>query len=177
MMELIKALLGTRRPPSTAVCPAIPRVKSLCFKRASGQGSALLTKNKSRIGHKCGMRKWFGKANWAAFVKYAKAEHKMTFFRAFTPVSRLELEGASYGDHHRQCLHSWAAIRKIQGGEGTEGKHGTRSKQRTAARHLVSIQAMTLKEAKVCTHGTVHGLSEIVHAHIGCLDGFSGRSA
>ena len=99
-MEPIKALplLGTRRPPNTAICPASPRVKSLCFNRASDRWSALLTKTKSRIGHTQGMRKRLGKANWAAFVKYAEVEYKTAFFRAFTPVSGLlccngELDG------------------------------------------------------------------------------------
>ena len=97
-MEPIEALLSTRRPPNTAVCPASPRVKSLCFKRASNRWSGLLTKTKSRIGHKCGMRKRLGEANWAAFVKYAETEYKTAFIRAFTPVSGLlrcngELDG------------------------------------------------------------------------------------
>ena len=84
-MEPIKALplLGTRRPPNTAVCPASPRVKSLCFKRVSDQWSASLTKTKLRIAHV--MRKRLSEANWAAFIKYA--EYKTAFVGAFIPVS------------------------------------------------------------------------------------------
>ena len=88
-MEPIESLplLGTKRPRNTAVCEVSPRVKSLCFSRASNRWSSLLTKTKSRIGFKCGMRKRLGESNWAAFVKYAEEEYKTDFFRAFTPVS------------------------------------------------------------------------------------------
>ena len=60
-------------------------VKSICRERASKRWSALLTQTHSRIGGKCGMRKRLGEANWAAFVRYAEAEYKESFFAAFTP--------------------------------------------------------------------------------------------
>ena len=64
-------------------------MKSICFKRASNRWSTLLTKTKSRIGHKYGMRKRLGEANWAAFAKYVEAEYKTAFMRAFTPILRI----------------------------------------------------------------------------------------
>ena len=92
-------LLGYRRKRSKAVCPAAAPVKSICRDRASRRWSALLTQTDSRIGARCGMRARLGEANWAAFVKYAEAEHKDDFFRAFTPASGTlccegKLEGA-----------------------------------------------------------------------------------
>ena len=68
------------------------------FWSASRRWSALLTQTKSRIGHQYGMRKRLGETNWAAFVRYAEAEHKDAFFRAFTPVSGvLRCEGKIKG--------------------------------------------------------------------------------
>ena len=87
-------LLGFRRRLVKAGCPARASIQRLCRTRASKRWSALLTQAKSRIGHKCGMRKRLGEANWAAFVRYAEAEHKAAFFRAFTPASgALRCEG------------------------------------------------------------------------------------
>ena len=81
-------LLGYRRRRSKAVCPASSAVKQVCRRtRASQRWSALLTQTKSRIGFKCGMRKRLGEKHWAAFVRYAEAEYKKDFFRAFTPAS------------------------------------------------------------------------------------------
>ena len=80
-------LLGFRRKPSEAVCPAPAKVKALCRDRASKRWSSLLTITKSRIGHRCGMRKRLGEAHWAAFVKYAEAEFKESFFQALPPAS------------------------------------------------------------------------------------------
>ena len=101
-MEPIESLplLGSSPPRDTKPCPASPRVKSICFKRASNRWSTLLTKTKSRIGHKYGMRKRLGEANWEAFVKYVEAEYKTTFMRAFTPTSGVlccngKLDGSS----------------------------------------------------------------------------------
>lgn len=91
-------LLGFRRRKPKGVCPASHAVKQLCRDRASRRWSALLTQTKSRIGHKFGMRKRLGEINWAAFVRYAEAEHKDAFFRAFTPVSGvLRCEGKISG--------------------------------------------------------------------------------
>ena len=97
-MEQIGALLNATTPPDTTPCPASPRVKSVCFNRASNRWSTLRTKTKSRIGYHCGMRKRLGPVNWAAFVEYAEAKHKTAFFRAFTPASGIlvckgELDG------------------------------------------------------------------------------------
>ena len=78
-------LLGFRRKPAKHLCPAGKRVQALCRDRASKRWSALLTQTKSRIGFKCGMRKRLGEANWAAFVRFAEAEHKVAFIRALTP--------------------------------------------------------------------------------------------
>ena len=87
-MERAEALplLGFRRraPPA---CPASAAVQRVCRERASKRWSALLTQTKSRIGHRCGMRKRLGEAHWAAFVRYAEAEHKAQFFRALAPAS------------------------------------------------------------------------------------------
>ena len=80
-------LLGFRRKPPKWVCPASTAVRKVCRSRASKRWSTLLTQTKSRIGAKCGMRQRLGEANWAAFVKYAEAEHKAAFFRALTPAS------------------------------------------------------------------------------------------
>ena len=80
-------LLGFRRKKSKATCPAPKKVKAVCRDRASKRWSALLTLTHSRIGFKCGMRARLGEAHWAAFVKYAKSEHKEAFFRALTPAS------------------------------------------------------------------------------------------
>ena len=80
-------LVGFRRRRPKGVCPASRAVRQLCRDRASKRWSALLTQTKSRIGHKFGMRKRLGEAHWAAFVRYAEAEHKGAFFRALTPVS------------------------------------------------------------------------------------------
>ena len=80
-------LLGYRRRPSNAICPASCAVRNLCHQRASKRWSALLTQTKSRIGHHCGMRERLGKANWAAFVRYAEREHKADFLRTFAPAS------------------------------------------------------------------------------------------
>ena len=81
-------LLGfRRRKRAAAVCPAPAGVKAICRDRASKRWSALLTQTKSRIGHRCGMKKRLGEAHWAAFVKYAEAEHKEAFFRTLTPSS------------------------------------------------------------------------------------------
>ena len=82
-MERARALLspGRQRPPEGRALPA--DVRSVCRDRASKRWSALLTQSKSRIGHKCGMRKRLGEAHWAAFVRYAEAEHKAAFFAAF----------------------------------------------------------------------------------------------
>ena len=88
-MEPARALkhLGFRRRPSKSVCPASAAVRGVCRERASKRWSALLTQTKSRIGHKCGMRKRLGEANWAQFVEYAEKIHKETFFQALTPAS------------------------------------------------------------------------------------------
>ena len=87
-MERAEALplLGFRRraPPA---CPASAAVQRVCRERASKRWSALLTQTQSRIGHRCGMRKRLGEAHWAAFVRYAEAEHKAQFFRALAPAS------------------------------------------------------------------------------------------
>ena len=80
-------LLGFRRRKPKGVCPASRAIQQLCRDRASKRWSALLTQTKSRIGHKFGMRKRLGEAHWAAFVRYAEAEHKGAFFRALAPVS------------------------------------------------------------------------------------------
>ena len=80
-------LLGFRRKPPKAICPAPKKVKALCRDRASKRWSTLLTLTKSRIGYNCGMRQRLGDANWAAFVEYAEAHHKEDFFRALTPAS------------------------------------------------------------------------------------------
>ena len=93
-MERAEALplLGFRRraPPA---CPASDAVQRVCRERASKRWSALLTQTKSRIGHRCGMRKRLGEAHWAAFVRYAEAEHKAQFFRALAPAGELCCEG------------------------------------------------------------------------------------
>lgn len=80
-------LLGFRRKAAKEACPASAAVKKVCRVRASKRWSALLTQAKSRIGFKCGMRARLGEAHWAAFVKYAEAEHKPAFLRALTPAS------------------------------------------------------------------------------------------
>ena len=80
-------LLGFRSKVRKPACPASAAVVKVCRTRASKRWSALLTQSKSRIGFNCGMRKRLGEANWAAFVKYAEAEHKEAFFRALTPAS------------------------------------------------------------------------------------------
>ena len=75
-MERAEALplLGFRRraPPARPASAAVQRV---CRARAPKRWSALLTQTKSRIGH------------WAAFVRFAEAEHKAQFFRALAPAS------------------------------------------------------------------------------------------
>ena len=87
-MERAEALplLGFRRRAPLA-CPASAAVQRVCRERASKRWSALLTQTKSRIGHRCGMRKRLGEAHWAAFVRYAEAEHKAQFFRPLAPAS------------------------------------------------------------------------------------------
>ena len=91
-------LLGFRRKKCKEACPASAAVAKLCRTRASKRWSALLTQTKSRIGFKCGMRERLGETNWAAFVKYAEAEHKAAFFRALTPASGvLRCEGTLDG--------------------------------------------------------------------------------
>ena len=79
------ALLVFRKRVPKHCCPASAKVQSLCRMRASKRWSALLTQAKLRIGYRCGMRKRLGEAHWAAFVKYAEAEHKTQFFHALTP--------------------------------------------------------------------------------------------
>ena len=79
-MEPRDALPGFRRRPTKQVCPA--SAAKVCRIRASKRWSALLTQTKSRIGFKCGMRERLGEVHWAAFVKYAEAEHKASFVRA-----------------------------------------------------------------------------------------------
>ena len=74
------------RPRPRPICPASHLVKGVCCQRASQRWSKL-TQAKSRIGHKCGMRKRLGKAKWLEFVKYAEAKHKEPFLDAFTPSS------------------------------------------------------------------------------------------
>ena len=49
-------------------------MQRVCRERASKRWSALLTQTKSRIGHRCGMRKRLGEAHWAAFDRYAEAD-------------------------------------------------------------------------------------------------------
>jgi hypothetical protein len=108
-------LLGFRRRKPKGVCPASHVVKQLCRDRASRRWSALLTHTMGgsmggSMGRfmggwsalltqtKSGMRKRLGEINWAAFVRYAEAEHKDAFFRAFTPVSGvLRCEGKISG--------------------------------------------------------------------------------
>lgn len=87
-MERAEALplLGFRRRAPHA-CPASAAVQRVCRERASKRWSALLTQTKSRIGHRCGMRKRLGEAHWAAFVRYAETEHKAQFFRVLAPAS------------------------------------------------------------------------------------------
>ena len=87
-MERAEALplLGFRRRAPHA-CPASAAVQRVCRERASKRWSALLTQTKSRIGHRCGMRKRLRDAHWAAFVRYAETEHKAQFFRAVAPAS------------------------------------------------------------------------------------------
>ena len=63
------------------------RCPSVCRTRASNRWNALLTQAKSRIGHRRGMHKRLGEAHWAAFVKYAEAEHKAQFFLALLPAT------------------------------------------------------------------------------------------
>ena len=82
-------LLGYRRRPRKGLCPASTAVVRVCRERASKRWSALLIQSKSRIGFTCGMRKRLGEIHWAAFAKYAEAEHKAAFFRALTPTSGL----------------------------------------------------------------------------------------
>jgi len=90
-------LLGFRRR-NRALCPARVEIKKLCRHRASKRWSALLTQTKSRIGHKCGMRKRLGEANWAAFVRYATAQFKESFIRSLMPTSGvLCCEGTIHG--------------------------------------------------------------------------------
>ena len=62
-------------------------MQRVCCERASKWWSALLTRTKSRIGHRCGMRKRLRDAHWAACVRYAETEHKAQFFRAVAPAS------------------------------------------------------------------------------------------
>ena len=87
-MERAEALplLGFRRRAPHA-CPASAAVQRVCRERASKRWSALLTQTKSRIGHRCGMRKRLKEAHWAAFVRYAETEYKAKFFRALAPAS------------------------------------------------------------------------------------------
>ena len=80
-------LLGFRRRTPKGGCPTTAAIRALCRERASKRWSALLTQTRSRIGHRCGMRKRLGEVHWAAFVRYAEAEHKAAFFRAFLPAS------------------------------------------------------------------------------------------
>ena len=80
-------LLGFRRRRTKHVCPASAAIQKVCRIRASKRWSALLTQTKSRIGFKCGMRERLGEVHWAAFVKYAEAEHKASFVRALTPAA------------------------------------------------------------------------------------------
>jgi len=99
LMEPAEALplLGFRRR-NRALCPARVEIKKLCRHRASKRWSALLTQTKSRIGHKCGMRKRLGEANWAAFVRYATAQFKESFIRSLMPTSGvLCCEGTIHG--------------------------------------------------------------------------------
>eukprot|EP00964_Phaeocystis_antarctica_P133995 scaffold98229_cov76-Phaeocystis_antarctica.AAC.4 len=94
-MERAEALplLGFRRRAPHA-CPASAAVQRVCRERASKRWSALLTQTKSRIRHRCGMRKRLGEVHWAAFVRYAETEHKAKFFRALAPASgELRCEG------------------------------------------------------------------------------------
>jgi hypothetical protein len=87
-------LLGFRRRMPKHVFHASAAVQRVCRERASKRWSALLTQTKSRIGHRCGMRKRLGEAHWAAFVRYAEVEHKAQFFRALAPASgELRCEG------------------------------------------------------------------------------------
>ena len=87
-MERAEALtlLGVHRSTPPA-CPTSAAVQRVCRERASKRWSALLTQTKSRIGHRCGMRKRLRDAHWAAFVRYAETEHKAQFFRAVAPAS------------------------------------------------------------------------------------------
>ena len=79
-MEYAEALplLGFCR--SLPACPASAAVHHVCRTGVSKQWSALLTLSKSRIGHRCGMRKRLREAHWAAFVLRAETEHKAQFF-------------------------------------------------------------------------------------------------
>ena len=76
----------TRRTPKGG-CPTTAAIRALCRERASKRWSALLTQTRSRIGHRCGMRKRLGEVHWAAFVRYAEAEHKAALFSTFLPAS------------------------------------------------------------------------------------------
>ena len=103
-MERAEALplLGFRRRAPLA-CPASAAVQRVCRERASKRWSALLTQTKSRIGHRCGMRKRLGRRTGpmrdlvafalacfnevpeaAAFVRNAEAEHKAQILRPST---------------------------------------------------------------------------------------------
>ena len=119
-MEPIAALplLRSSPPVDTTPCPASPRVKSVCFKRASNRWSTLLTKTKSRIGYHYGMHTRLGEANYAAFVKYAEAKYKTAYIRAFTPVSGVlccngKLDGGGCPKKSISCVDCEGELEKL----------------------------------------------------------------
>ena len=140
-------LLGSSQPVDTTSCPASPRVKSVCFKRASNRWSTLLTKTKSRIAHKHGMRKRLGEAHWAAFVKYAEAEYKTSFVRMFTPVSgELCCEGKLDGGPCPKRVRM--DLTRISSVEGRQQSVLTQRANRTPRTHHLACVAAARKSCR-----------------------------
>ena len=138
-------LLGYRRRPTQGLCPAGRAVKSICRERASKRWSALLTQTKSRIGHRCGMRKRLGEKHWAAFVRHAEAEYKGAFVRAFTPSSGVLCCAGRLGSARcpKEVSVDLRRVSSIECGESLPGLHVDHTHD---VKHICKVWSQALPE-------------------------------
>ena len=143
-MERAEALtlLGVHQSTPPA-CPTSAAVQRVCRERASKRWSALLTQTKSRIGHRCGMRKRLRHAHWATFARYAETEHKAQFFRALAPASgELCCEGKLNGT---PCPNgAWIDLRHVPSNECGTALPGLHM---DLERHICAIRSRALPVA------------------------------
>ena len=102
-MHTLSLLHFRRRAPRTIIHISTA-MRRLCRRRASKRWSALLTQERSRIGHFFGMRQRLGDKNWEAFIRYSETYYKHAFLRALIPPNAIlccagKLDGTPCSKH------------------------------------------------------------------------------